>query len=161
MCSWKDHLKGCQQEHTASISTRWACVPRPSDAAGGHYNPSNWQHRFNNLHGVHAGDLRNLEIGADGRGTYRSITDRITLAPGAANTVYDADGTSLMMHATADDYRTDPSGNSGGRIACGVGGPGTALAGYRRQQCSGVAVAGGNGVCAAWQQHAAAPRTKR
>jgi Cu-Zn family superoxide dismutase len=105
--------------HGLHFHTVGMCTPT-FDAAGGPYNPTHRQHGFNNLHGVHAGDLRNLEIGADGRGTYRSITDRITLAPGAANTVYDADGTSLMMHATADDYRTDPSGNSGGRIACGV-----------------------------------------
>ncbi len=105
--------------HGLHFHTVGACTPT-FDAAGGHYNPTARQHGFNNPQGVHAGDLPNLEIGADGSGTYRSVTDRITLVPGAANTVYDADGTALMVHASADDYVTDPTGNSGGRIACGV-----------------------------------------
>jgi len=108
--------------HGLHFHTVGACTPT-FDAAGGHYNPTQRQHGFNNPQGVHAGDLPNLEIGADGSGTYRSVTDRITLAPGAASTVYDADGTSLMVHANADDYVTDPTGNSGGRIACGVVSP--------------------------------------
>jgi Cu-Zn family superoxide dismutase len=105
--------------HGLHFHTVGACTPT-FDAAGGHYNPTQRQHGFNNPQGVHAGDLPNLEIGADGTGTYRTVTDRITLEQGAANTVYDADGTSLMVHANADDYVTDPTGNSGGRIACGV-----------------------------------------
>ncbi len=105
--------------HGFHFHTVGACTPT-FDAASGHYNPTARQHGFNNPQGTHAGDLPNLEIGANGTGTYRTVTDRITLEPGAANTVYDADGTSLMVHATADDYRTDPTGNSGGRIACGV-----------------------------------------
>lgn len=105
--------------HGLHFHTVGACTPT-FDAAGGHYNPTARQHGFNNPQGTHAGDLPNLEIGAGGTGTYRTVTDRITLAPGAANTVYDADGTALMVHANADDYVTDPTGNSGGRIACGV-----------------------------------------
>lgn len=108
--------------HGLHFHTVGTCTPT-FDAAGGHYNPTNRQHGFNNPQGVHAGDLPNLEIGADGTGTYRRVTDRITLDPGAANTVYDADGTALLVHATADDYVTDPTGNSGGRIACGVVSP--------------------------------------
>ncbi len=105
--------------HGLHFHTVGACTPT-FDAAGGHYNPTQRQHGFNNPQGVHAGDLPNLEIGADGTGTYHTVAKQITLDVGAANTVYDADGTALMVHANPDDYVTDPSGNSGGRIACGV-----------------------------------------
>lgn len=73
------------------------------------------QHGRDNPQGAHAGDLPNLVVGADGRGTIR-----LTVPQGSLSGLLDADGAALVIHAKADDYRTDPSGNSGGRIACGV-----------------------------------------
>jgi Cu-Zn family superoxide dismutase len=105
--------------HGIHFHTVGACTPT-FDAAGGHYNPTGKQHGFDNPAGAHAGDLPNLQIAANGTGNYSEVTDAITLQAGASNTLYDADGTALMIHANADDYKTDPSGNSGGRIACGV-----------------------------------------
>ncbi len=88
-------------------------------AAGGHYNPLGKQHGLENPVGAHAGDLANLTINADGTGTYDYTTELVTLGTGQ-NSLFDADGTALIIHANADDYKTDPTGNSGGRIACAV-----------------------------------------
>ena len=80
-------------------------------SAGGHWNPAGKQHGRNNPLGAHLGDLPNLNVDADGRGN----------ASFAVNgDMADADGTSLVIHAGSDDYKTDPSGNSGDRIACAV-----------------------------------------
>ena len=88
-------------------------------SAGGHYNPRDQHHGLDNPAGPHAGDLPNLEVGADGTGTLDVITGRATLRSGPA-TLFDSDGTALVIHAGPDDQKTDPSGNSGARIACGV-----------------------------------------
>lgn len=80
-------------------------------SASGHWNPAGKQHGHLNPLGAHLGDLSNLEVGADGRGTANFAI---------AGDMADADGTSLVIHAKPDDYRTDPSGNSGERIACAV-----------------------------------------
>lgn len=88
-------------------------------SAGEHYNPDNKQHGLSNPNGAHNGDLPNLVVNAQGVGRLEHTTDRVTLATGS-KTVFDADGTALVIHTNADDQRTDPSGNSGGRIAAGV-----------------------------------------
>ncbi len=80
-------------------------------SAGAHWNPAGKQHGHDNPQGAHLGDLRNLEAGADGRATASFTVD---------GDMGDADGTSLVIHAKPDDNKTDPSGNSGGRIACAV-----------------------------------------
>ncbi len=95
------------------------CDPPDFMTAGAHFNPAGMKHGSLNPEGSHAGDLPNLEIGPDGKGALRLQTRSVTLGPGAAS-VFDADGTALVIHAGPDDYRTDPAGNSGGRIACGV-----------------------------------------
>jgi superoxide dismutase, Cu-Zn family len=82
--------------------------------AKGHWNPAMKAHGRDNPMGAHDGDLTNLMVGADGRGT--ASLD----VPGSVAALLDADGASVLIHADADDYRTDPSGNSGARIACGV-----------------------------------------
>jgi superoxide dismutase, Cu-Zn family len=87
--------------------------------AGAHWNPAMKQHGSENPAGPHLGDLPNLRIEATGTGTLVAAIDGATLT-GGANPILDADGAALMIHAAADDYRTDPSGNSGARIACGV-----------------------------------------
>jgi Cu-Zn family superoxide dismutase len=83
--------------------------------AGAHWNPTGHQHGSENPAGPHAGDLPNLMIAADGTGTLE-----FTLPGGTWEQLNDADKSAMMIHATADDMKTDPSGNSGGRIACGV-----------------------------------------
>lgn len=92
-------------------------------SAGGHFNPLNKQHGLSNPNGAHAGDLPNFAVGpntASGGGyTFTATTTMISLSPGPTS-IYDADGTALVIHANPDDETTDPSGNSGGRIACAV-----------------------------------------
>ncbi len=88
-------------------------------SAGGHWNPTARQHGTQNPQGHHLGDLPNLEVGADGIGRIEFHVAGATLRDGA-RAILDADGTAVVIHAAADDHRTDPSGNSGDRIACGV-----------------------------------------
>ena len=87
--------------------------------AGGHYNPMGMEHGLQNPRGPHAGDNPNIVIPAGGVGNVSFSTDRVSLTPGT-RTLLDADGTALVVHAAADDQVTNPSGNSGARIACGV-----------------------------------------
>ena len=93
------------------------CTPT-FDAAGDHLNPEGKEHGLLNPAGPHAGDLPNVVVRQDGMTTYAVNTKLFTLEPGGA--VFDQDGSAVMLHAQADDYVTDPSGNSGDRIACGV-----------------------------------------
>ncbi|MFD1145348.1 superoxide dismutase family protein [Larkinella insperata] len=87
--------------------------------SGEHYNPASRKHGLENPEGTHAGDLPNLVVDAQGRGSLVTTTDRITLTDGP-KTLFDANGSSLIIHASIDDQKTDPSGNSGPRIAGGV-----------------------------------------
>jgi len=84
------------------------------ESAGDHQNPTGAQHGLDNPNGPHMGDLPNVSIGADSTGTLTQAT------PIAVDSLFDADGSALVIHAQRDDQRTDPSGNSGDRIACGV-----------------------------------------
>ncbi|HYE92246.1 MAG TPA: superoxide dismutase family protein [Terriglobales bacterium] len=88
-------------------------------SAGGHFNPGKKQHGTMNPQGPHAGDLPNITIASDGTGRLETTTDRVSLGAGA-NSVFDADGSALVVHAGPDDFVTDPTGNSGGRSACGL-----------------------------------------
>lgn len=90
----------------------------PFTSAGPHLNPGGHQHGKDNPQGTHLGDLPNVTIGASGSGTASASLGTDSAAIDAA--LFDADGTAIVLHAAADDYRTDPSGNSGARIACGV-----------------------------------------
>lgn len=102
-------------EHGLHIHTTGKCEPPKFDSAGAHWNPTNKQHGRDNPQGAHAGDLANITAAADGAG---SVTADL---PGATlDGVFDADGSAILIHAKPDDYETDPSGNSGDRIACGV-----------------------------------------
>lgn len=89
------------------------------ESAGAHWNPGGRQHGRDNPAGAHLGDLPNLLVGSDGRGSIEFVAAGARLA-GGSNRLFDTDGAALVVHAAADDYRTDPSGNSGARIACGV-----------------------------------------
>ena len=88
-------------------------------SAGAHFNPASRKHGLESPDGPHAGDLPNLAIGAGGTGNFRTNTTRVSLGSDAAS-LLDADGSAVVVHAAQDDQRTDPSGNSGARIACGV-----------------------------------------
>jgi superoxide dismutase, Cu-Zn family len=87
--------------------------------AGPHYNPDARRHGLSSVDGPHAGDLPNILVAPDGSASADIVTDRVTLTSGPRSLI-DDDGTALIIHAQPDDQLTDPSGNSGARIACGV-----------------------------------------
>jgi superoxide dismutase, Cu-Zn family len=95
------------------------CEPPAFDSAGPHWNPTGRQHGRLNPLGSHLGDLPNLTVGADGAGSVEFVVEGAALR-GGERALLDRDGASLVVHAGPDDYRTDPSGNSGARRACGV-----------------------------------------
>jgi Cu-Zn family superoxide dismutase len=96
------------------------CDPPAFASAGPHWNPTGQMHGKDNPKGMHKGDLPNLTVGADGRGSFEYTIPNAGLSGMLPNRLIDADGAAVVIHARPDDYRTDPSGNSGDRIACGV-----------------------------------------
>lgn len=105
-------------EHAVHIHANPVCDAPDFKGAGGHFNPDSKQHGMENPMGHHAGDMpRNISIGEDHTGTITYKVDYLTLAAGAPNSVL---GHSIMVHEKADDMKTDPTGNAGNRIACGV-----------------------------------------
>jgi Cu-Zn family superoxide dismutase len=118
--------------HGIHVHAVGRCEPPAFQSAGGHFNPLRKKHGLENPEGAHAGDLPDLEADASGRAEYVASTDRLTLAPGPTS-VFDADGSAVVVHARADDQRTDPAGDSGERILCGqlVEGPAGRLGGTR------------------------------
>lgn len=105
--------------HGVHIHAVGKCDPPDFNSAGAHFNPTGKQHGALNPQGSHAGDLPNLNVGADGNGRLETASEQISLGSGA-NSVWDADGSALVVHAAPDDFKTDPTGNSGARVACGV-----------------------------------------
>jgi Cu-Zn family superoxide dismutase len=103
------------------------CEGPKFESAGAHWNPENRQHGTANPQGPHAGDLENITVGQAGSGGVTANLRNVALR-GGMTPMFDQDGAALMIHAKADDYRTDPSGNSGDRIACAVLGGGGAAA---------------------------------
>ena len=106
-------------QHALHIHTVGKCDPPDFKSAGAHFNPYNKQHGLQNPEGHHAGDLNNFEVGADGSAKVDMLTKDVTLGEGV-NSLFHPGGTSLVIHASPDDYKTDPIGNAGARIACGV-----------------------------------------
>ena len=102
--------------HGIHVHAAGRCDPPDFASAGPHWNPAGRQHGRDNPQGMHQGDLPNLTIGSDGRGSIEAPIAGATSTAG----LLDADGAAIVIHAAADDYRTDPSGNSGARIVCGV-----------------------------------------
>jgi Cu-Zn family superoxide dismutase len=105
--------------HALHIHALGKCERPSFVSAGGHFNPETMLHGVNNPRGPHAGDLSNLVAGADGRATAIIFAARVTLGYGS-NSLFHEGGTSLVIHEKGDDYQSDPDGNSGVRIACGV-----------------------------------------
>lgn len=101
--------------HGAHVHMVGRCDAPDFVSAGGHWNPTAMKHGSMNAQGPHEGDLSNLIVGSDGRGTLG-----VTIPGGTMAALLDADGAAVVIHAAADDLKTDPSGNSGARIACGV-----------------------------------------
>lgn len=104
----------------AHLHTTGRCDPPSFNSAGPHWNPTSRKHGKDNSQGMHKGDLPNLLVGTDGRGSFEYTVPNATLSGRGPNLVLDPDGAAVVVHAAADDFRTDPSGNSGDRIACGV-----------------------------------------
>jgi superoxide dismutase, Cu-Zn family len=107
-------------EHGVHIHSTGRCDPPTFQSAGPHWNPTNKQHGSQNPQGPHLGDLPNVTVGADS-----SLTIQGAVTPGGAlrsgiTMLLDADSAAVIIHAGPDDHRTDPSGNSGDPIACGV-----------------------------------------
>jgi Cu-Zn family superoxide dismutase len=91
----------------------------PFKSAGGHFNPIGKEHGIENPHGFHAGDLPNVHVAADGKVTFEVLADQVTLED-SKNSLFDHDGSAIVIHSGPDDYKSNPSGNAGHRIACGV-----------------------------------------
>lgn len=106
--------------HGFHFHEKGVCEAPDFESAGGHFNPTGAIHGLDHEEGPHAGDLPNLEVGPDGTVKEEFFVDNLTLLAGEENTLYTESGTSLIIHAEADDGKTQPSGNSGSRIACGV-----------------------------------------
>ena len=105
--------------YAVHLHTVGRCDAPDFTTAGPHWNPTSSQHGRLNPLGPHFGDLPNIEIGADGRGSVEFAIASGSVRRGE-HVLLDADGAALVIHANADDYRTDPTGNAGGRMACGV-----------------------------------------
>ncbi len=108
-------------EHAVHFHQNAKCDPPDFKSAGGHFNPTGKQHGFDNPQGHHAGDMRNFTVKENGTAKATVTDDDVVLGTGSEpNSLLANGGSSIMIHAKADDYKTDPSGNSGDRIACGV-----------------------------------------
>jgi superoxide dismutase, Cu-Zn family len=105
--------------HGFHIHETGKCIGPDFKSAGGHFNPEGKEHGFETSKGIHAGDLPNLKVQGNGKGTIELFIQNVTLK-GGKNSLLKEGGTSLVIHEKADDYRSSPAGDSGGRIACGV-----------------------------------------
>lgn len=104
--------------HGFHLHTTGTCTAPDFTSAGGHLNPRNNEHGSLNPAGKHLGDLPNLTVGANG--TASTQVDLDGTRAYLMDVLFDADGTAVMIHAGPDDYRSDPAGDAGSRIACGV-----------------------------------------
>jgi Cu-Zn family superoxide dismutase len=107
-------------EHAFHIHDKGVCATPDFQSAGGHFNPFEKHHGMKNPAGPHGGDLPNIMVGPDGKAKVEAVAKLVTLKEGEKNSLFQAGGTSLVIHAGADDNMTDPAGNAGARIACGV-----------------------------------------
>ena len=115
-------------KHGFHIHAIGKCDPPDFQTAGGHFNPFGKKHGLKNPEGPHAGDLSNLEVGPDGKGKIEATVGGLTLGKEGLAVLLDSNGTAVVIHAGLDDEMTDPAGNSGARIACGVIKPSGAVA---------------------------------
>jgi Cu-Zn family superoxide dismutase len=108
-------------EHAVHIHEHPVCDAPDFEGAGGHFNPAGKQHGTMNPLGHHNGDLpQNVSIGEDHMGEISFKVDDLSMTPGAADNILANGGTAIVIHDHADDMKTNPTGNAGNRIACGV-----------------------------------------
>jgi Cu-Zn family superoxide dismutase len=105
-------------EHGLHFHQAPKCEAPDFKSAGGHFNPEGKKHGFDSPDGHHAGDMKNFTVGADGKASGKLEDKDVTLKDGTHSLL--SNGAAIVVHAKADDYKTDPSGNSGDRVACGV-----------------------------------------
>jgi superoxide dismutase, Cu-Zn family len=105
-------------EHAFHIHAVGKCEPPDFKSAGPHFNPDEKKHGLMNAEGPHAGDMPNLHVPGDGKIQVEVLEPMVTLNKMAP--LLDQDGSALVIHADVDDYVSDPAGNAGDRIACGV-----------------------------------------
>jgi Cu-Zn family superoxide dismutase len=105
-------------EHAIHFHTAAKCEP-PFTSAGGHFNPDMKKHGLENPDGPHAGDMKNFTVKPNGTAKMTVVDERVNL-DGDAHSLFANGGTALMIHEKADDMKSDPAGNAGSRIACGV-----------------------------------------
>jgi Cu-Zn family superoxide dismutase len=106
-------------QHALHVHAVGKCEAPDFKSAGPHFNPEGKKHGTQNPEGPHAGDLPNFEVSADGRAKTSVLATRVLLSDGT-NSLFQANGTSLVIHEKPDDNLNDPAGNAGTRIACGV-----------------------------------------
>ena len=106
-------------EHAFHVHAVGKCEP-PFTTAGGHFNPEKKKHGMMATDGPHAGDMPNLHVPTSGELAVDVLNAAVTLEKGKANSLFGPEGTALIIHAGKDDYKTDPTGEAGGRIACGL-----------------------------------------
>ncbi|PWA12811.1 superoxide dismutase [Pueribacillus theae] len=107
-------------KHGFHIHETGECTPKDFQSAGAHFNPAGKEHGFLNPNGPHAGDLPNIVVTKNGTVFDEVTTKLVTLKKGEKNSLLKQGGTALMIHSGFDDYISDPAGNAGDRIACGV-----------------------------------------
>lgn len=105
--------------HAVHVHMTGTCTAPDFTSAGGHWNPTGHKHGKDNPEGMHMGDMPNMLVGADGTGKMEYIIPGAVIS-GGATPLFDADGAAVVVHAQADDNKTDPAGNAGGRVACGA-----------------------------------------
>jgi Cu-Zn family superoxide dismutase len=103
-------------DHAFHIHAIGKCDPPDFKSAGGHFNPEEDEHGLMNEAGPHAGDMPNIHVPANGKLHIEALNQRVFLSDG----LLDHDGSAIVIHQGPDDYKTDPAGNAGPRIACGV-----------------------------------------
>jgi Cu-Zn family superoxide dismutase len=106
-------------EHALHIHQVAKCEPPGFTSAGPHFNPEKKHHGLDNPEGPHAGDMPNFTVKADGTAKVTVEDPRVKMGEGE-NSVFANGGTALVIHAKADDLKSDPAGNAGDRIACGT-----------------------------------------
>lgn len=108
-------------EHAVHFHSVPKCEGPDFKSAGPHFNPDSKQHGLQNPDGHHAGDMDNFNVDAKGKANVKLFNKDVNLgADSDSHSLFSNGGTAIVVHAKADDMRTDPSGNSGDRISCGV-----------------------------------------
>lgn len=106
--------------HALHVHETGRCEGPSFESAGGHYAPRGHAHGVRTAEGKHAGDLPNLHVPDNGRVAVEVLAEGVTLHPHLPHTLFDEDGSAVVIHAGADDYESQPSGAAGSRVACGV-----------------------------------------